>query len=90
MIPEPGQTYLSFSGFVILLGVVQGILLSITGLVQKEKTSRIKGLIFLLFTLILTEIFLNRTGYMYYTIQLVDFSEPFQFAVPPDLTHQAG
>ena len=83
MIPELGQTYLSFASFIILLGVVQGILLSVTGLAQKQLTARMKGLIFICFTLILTEIFLNRTGYMYYVIRLVDFSEPVQFAVPP-------
>lgn len=83
MIPELGQTYLSFSSFIILLGVVQGGLLSVTGLAQKQFTARIKGLIFIIFTFILTEIFLNRTGYMYYVIQLVDFSEPLQFAIPP-------
>ncbi len=83
MIPELGQTNLNFSSFIILLGVVQGILLSVTGLVRKSTTGRIKGLIFLFFTCILTEMFLNRTGYMYHVIQLVDFSEPVQFAIPP-------
>jgi AraC-like DNA-binding protein len=83
VIPEPGQTSITLSGLIILLGVVQGVLLSITFLVQKQATARLKGLIFLCFTLIITEMFLNRTGYMYYVIQLVDFSEPVQFAVPP-------
>lgn len=83
MIPEPGHTDLNFPNFIILLGVVQGILLTITGLAQARRKSRLKALLFFSITCIITEIFLNRTGYMYYVIQLVDFSEPLQFAVPP-------
>ncbi len=43
----------------------------------------LKAFLFLLITSIIAEIFLNRTGYMYSVIQLVDFSEPVQFAIPP-------
>ena len=81
--PAQGQTILSFTSFIILLGVVQGILLAITWLFRRQTNSRLKGLLFLSITSIITEIFLNRTGYMYSVIQLVDFSEPVQFAIPP-------
>lgn len=83
MIPEPGNTILSFSSFIILLGVVQGNLLAVTGLLQSDRKSRLKGLLFFSLTCIITEIFLNRTGYMYHVIYLVDFSEPVQYAIPP-------
>jgi len=83
LIPEPGNTSLSFSSFIILLGVVQGTLLAITGLFRRDRKSRLKGLLFLSITSIIAEIFLNRTGYMYHLIWLVDFSEPVQYAVAP-------
>jgi AraC-like DNA-binding protein len=83
LIPEPGNTSLSFSSFIILLGVVQGALLTATGLLHRDRKSRLKGFLFLSITLIITEIFLNRTGYMYHVIWLVDFSEPVQYAVAP-------
>jgi AraC-like DNA-binding protein len=83
MVPQLGQTSLSFSSFIILLGVVQGILLTITGLFQPERKAKLKALLFFSITCIIAEIFLNRTGYMDYVIQMVDFSEPFQFAIPP-------
>ncbi len=83
MIPEPGNTDLNFVDFVILLGVVQGIMLCITSLFRKGRKEKFKAALFFLLTCIILEIFLNRTGYMYFVIQLVDFSEPFQFAIPP-------
>ena len=83
MIPEPGNTSLNFSSFIILLGVVQGTLLAITGLLHRDRKSRLKGFLFLSITCIIAEIFLNRTGYMYHVIWLVDFSEPVQYAVAP-------
>ncbi len=83
MIPEPGQINLNFTNFIILLGVVQGILLSFTGLASKKVSGRIRGVLFFLITCIMTEFFLNRSGYMYRVIALVDFSEPLQFAIPP-------
>jgi AraC-like DNA-binding protein len=83
MIPEPGNTDLNFVDFVILLGVVQGIMLFITSLFRKGSKEKFKAAMFFLLTGIITEIFLNRTGYMYFVIPLVDFSEPFQFAIPP-------
>ncbi len=83
MIPEPGNIDLNFVDFVILLGVVQGIMLFITSLFRKGRKEKFKAALFFLLTCIILEIFLNRTGYMYFTIQLVDFSEPFQFAIPP-------
>jgi AraC-like DNA-binding protein len=83
LLPSPGQTILTFTSFIILLGVVQGILLAITWLFKNQIHARLKGLLFLSITCIIAEIFLNRTGYMYSVIQLVDFSEPVQFAIPP-------
>ncbi len=83
MVPEPGQINLSFANFIILLGLVQGVLLTITGLTSRKWPGIIKGLLFLTITLIMAEFFLNRTGYMYRVIGLVDFSEPFQFALAP-------
>jgi AraC-like DNA-binding protein len=83
LIPEPGNTSLSFSSFIILLGVVQGTLLMVTGLLRSDRSSRLKGFLFLSITCIIAEIFLNRTGYMYHVIWLVDFSEPVQYAIAP-------
>ena len=83
MIPEPGNTSLSFSSFIILLGVVQGTLLAMTGIFHRDRVSKLKGLLFLSMTLVITEIFLNRTGYMYHVIWLVDFSEPVQYVIAP-------
>lgn len=83
MIPEPGHTELNFTDFIILLGVVQGILLAVTGLFRRGRKEKFKAVLFFFLTCIIAEIFLNRTGYMYFVIPLVDFSEPFQFAIPP-------
>lgn len=83
MIPEPGNTDLNFVDFVILLGVAQGIMLFITSLFRKGRGEKFKAALFFFLTGIILEIFLNRTGYMYFVIPLVDFSEPFQFAIPP-------
>jgi AraC-like DNA-binding protein len=83
MIPEPGNTNLNFVDFVILLGVVQGIMLTVTSLFRKGRKEKFKAAMFFLLTCIIAEIFLNRTGYMYFVIPLVDFSEPCQFAIPP-------
>jgi AraC-like DNA-binding protein len=83
MIPEPGHTELNFVDFIILLGVVQGILLTITCLFRKKREEKFKAALFFSITCIIAEIFLNRTGYMYFTIPLVDFSEPLQFSIPP-------
>jgi len=83
MIPEPGHTELNFTDFIILLGVVQGFLLTIAGLFRPSRKEKFKALLFFSITCIIAEIFLNRTGYMYYVIPLVDFSEPLQFVVPP-------
>lgn len=83
MIPNPGQTMLNFASFIIMLGVVQGTILMIIYFMQRTWKGIYSGLLFLSFTLIIAEIFLNRTGYMYSMIWLVDFSEPFQFAIAP-------
>ena len=83
MIPNPGQTILNFASFIIMLGVVQGTILTIIYFMQRTWKGIYSGLFFLSFTLIIAEIFLNRTGYMYSMIWLVDFSEPFQYAIAP-------
>lgn len=83
MIPQPGLINLNFTNFVILLGVVQGLLITISGLMQPQRKAKLKGFLFFSITCIIAEIFLNRSGYMYYAIQMVDFSEPIQYAIPP-------
>lgn len=83
MLPQPGTTELNFTSFIILLGVVQGFLLAFTYLLQRSRKGLYAGLFFLAATLTITEIFLNRTGYMYHVIWLVDFSEPLQFVMAP-------
>ncbi len=83
--PELGETEMTVPNFIILLGVVLGFLLSVTSLFVKNSRERFRGLLYFPFTLILLEIFLNRTGYMYYMIELIDFSEPFQYLLAPAL-----
>lgn len=83
MIPNPGQTVLNFASFIIMLGIVQGVILTIIYFMQRTWKGIYSGLFFLSLTLIITEIFLNITGYMYSMIWLVDFSEPFQYAIAP-------
>lgn len=85
MIPQPGDTELNFISFIILLGVVQGFILTFTYFLQRTKRGFFIGLFFLVATFTILEIFLNRTGYMYYVIGLVDFSEPLQFLIAPSL-----
>jgi AraC-like DNA-binding protein len=83
--PELGETEMTVPNFIILLGVVLGFLLSLTGLFVRHPRERFRALLYFPFTLILLEIFLNRTGYMYYMIELLDFSEPFQYLLAPAL-----
>jgi AraC-like DNA-binding protein len=83
MVPQPGDTTLNFTSFIILLGVVQGFILALTYLIHEARKYIFSGLFLLVATLTILEIFLNRTGYMYYTIWLTDFSEPLQFLMAP-------
>lgn len=83
--PELGETEINFPNFIILLGVVLGFLLSLTGLFAKHRNGRFSALLYFSITLILLEIFLNRTGYMYYVVEFIDFSEPFQYLLAPAL-----
>ena len=65
MIPEPRHTDLNFTDFIMLLGVVQGILLTITGLFRQSRKEKFKALLFFSISCIITEIFLNRTSHAY-------------------------
>jgi AraC-like DNA-binding protein len=85
MVPQPGDTALGFTSFIILLGVVQGFILSLAYILRRSRTYVFAGLFLLVATLTILEIFLNRTGYMYYVIRLADFSEPLQFLMMPML-----
>ena len=83
--PALGETEMNIPNFIILLGVVLGFLLSVTSMFVRHPRERFRGLLYFPFTLILLEIFLNRTGYMFYIIELIDFSEPFQYLLAPAL-----
>lgn len=70
----------------ILLGVFQGLFLSLFFLNRKIRitsSSLYLGFIMLSLSLIILEIFLNHSGYMYRVLGMDNFSEPLSFAVPP-------
>ena len=70
----------------ILLGVFQGLFLSFFFLSRKIRLSASSlylGFIMLSLSLIILEIFLNHSGYMYRVLRIDNFSEPLSFAVPP-------
>lgn len=83
--PALGETEINVPNFIILLGVVLGFLLTVSGLFIRHQKERFRVLLYFPITLILLEIFLNRTGYMYYIIGFIDFSEPFQYLLAPAL-----
>ena len=70
----------------IFLGVAQGIFLSMFFL-GKSKTqnpsNKILGILLLIFSILLADIFLGYTGYMQSVIFLNDVSEPVNFAIGP-------
>jgi AraC-like DNA-binding protein len=71
---------------IILLGVIQGLFLSFFFLnrkIRRRSSNLYLGLVMLALSLIILEIFLNHTGYMYKVLWIDNFSEPLSFAVPP-------
>lgn len=71
---------------IIFLGVIQGLFLSFFFLTRRirQKTSNLYlGFVMLSLSLIILEIFLNHTGYMFNVLGIDNFSEPISFAAPP-------
>jgi len=71
---------------IIFLGVIQGLFLSFFFLgtkVRRKPSNLYLGLLMLVLALVILEIFLNHTGYMYRFLRIDNFSEPLAFAVPP-------
>jgi len=71
---------------IILLGVIQGLFLSFFFLnrkIRRKPASLYLGLVMLSLSLIILEIFLNHTGYMFQVLRIDNFSEALSFAVPP-------
>jgi AraC-like DNA-binding protein len=71
---------------IILLGVAQGLFLGIlllTGTRGQEVSNRCLGGLALALAAILGEIWLEYTNYMFRTLAIIDFAEPFNFALGP-------
>ena len=71
---------------IILLGVIQGLFLSFFFLnkrIRRKPSNLYLGFLMLSLSLIILEIFLNYTGYMYKMLRFDNFSEPLSFSVPP-------
>lgn len=72
--------------FIILLGVIQGLILSYFFLNKKNRLNQpnvFLGLLMLVFSLITFDIFLCYSRYMIYVAYLDNYSEGFSFAVAP-------
>lgn len=70
----------------ILLGIFQGLFLTyfyLSGKNRQQLKNVFSGLFILTISLIITEIWLNYTGYMIKVIRINDFSEPFNFLIGP-------
>lgn len=77
---------LDIFAILILLGVIQGIFLSFFFLnrkIRRKPSSLYLGFVMLSLSLVILEIFLNYTGYMYRVLRIDNFSEPISFAVSP-------
>ncbi len=77
---------IDFFAFLILLGVIQGLILSYFFLNRKNRIYQANifiGLLMLAFSLISLDIFLCYTGYMADIAWLDNFSESFTFAIGP-------
>lgn len=77
---------LNFFAVIILLGVIQGLFLSFFFLnkkIRRKPSNLYLGFLMLSLSLIILEIFLNYTGYMYNMLRIDNFSEPLSFSVPP-------
>ncbi len=71
---------------IILLGVAQGLFLGVlllTGARGREVSNRCLGGLMLALAAILGEIWLEYTNYMFRTLVLIDFAEPFNFVLGP-------
>lgn len=78
--------HLDVYALIILLGVAQGVFLSVfflTGERGRSVANRCLGLLLLALAAIITEILLCYTNYMFHTLWLVDFSEPLNFTIGP-------
>ena len=70
----------------MLLGIGQGLFLSVVFLLKKShrnKSNTYFGLLFLVISFTIIEIFLNYTGYILNTIYLFSFSNSFYFLIGP-------
>ena len=73
---------------IVFLGIFQALLLSLLLLIKSRKSGRrFRYLALLIFSLalILTDVFLNYSGYIIQIIQIDKFSFPIQFLVAPSL-----
>lgn len=80
------QPKLDIFAILILLGVIQGIVLSFFFLSKKNRSilsNKIFGLALIVLSAMCFEVFLGHTGYIVKVIYLVDFSEPLTFAIAP-------
>jgi AraC-like DNA-binding protein len=71
---------------IIFLGVIQGLFLSFFFLgrkVRRKPSNLYLGFLMLVLSLVIFEIFLNHTGYMYRFLRFDNFSEPLSFAAAP-------
>ena len=77
---------LDIFAILILLGVIQGLFLSFFFLnkrIRRQPSSLYLGCIMLALSLIILEIFLNHSGYMFQALRIDNFSEPLSFAAAP-------
>lgn len=71
---------------IILLGVAQGVFLGVSflaGVRGQGVANRCLGLLMLALAGVLGEIWLEYTNYMFQTLIIIDFAEPFDFALGP-------
>jgi AraC-like DNA-binding protein len=83
--PEP-TIQLDLFAVIIFLGVIQGMFLSFFFLnrkVRKKPSNLFLGFLMLGLSLVILEIFLIHTRYMYQVLRIDNFSEPLSFGVPP-------
>lgn len=83
---QPLPLHLDLFALVILLGVAQGLFLGVfflSGQRGVDVANRSVGWLMLGLSAIIGEIFLCYSNYMFQVLALVDFSEPFNFAMGP-------
>ena len=77
---------LDLFAIIIFLGVIQGLFLSFFFLnkqIRKKPSNLYLGFLMLTLSLMILEIFLVHTGYMFDVLRINNFSEPLTFAVSP-------